>query len=142
MSRLRLVLWPQRYAVARLAAVPQDLNPAGVEGPPLSLVIGHGEVTVLAPEELLEAHRGLIQELAQGWRAITLDAVFPLDTVGVLAIVSCALTEARVPVLVFSSHATDHLLVPELMLGRALAALGQVKLPVGAPSSRPESGQS
>ena len=45
-----------------------------------------------------------------------------------MATVGRALAEVGVPVMVLSSHDTDHFLVPGGLLGRALAALGQTRL--------------
>ncbi len=120
-------LWPQAYAIARLRAVPR--LPALAPGdPPAALIVGHDEVTVVGPEKLVASVAGEGDQVAAGWRALTLDAVFPLATVGVLATVSRALADVGVPVMVLSSHDTDHFLVPEGSLGRALAALNQAVL--------------
>ena len=85
------------------------------------------EVSLLAPEEVIQAAAS-VEHVSAGWRALTVEAVFPLGTVGFLAVVSRALAEVSVPVMVFSSHDTDHFLVPSEHLGRALAALNQARL--------------
>jgi len=69
-----------------------------------------------------------VEHASRGWRAITLDTVLPLETLGVMATVGRALADVGVPVMVLSSHDTDHFLVPGHVLGRALAALGQTRL--------------
>lgn len=124
-------LWPQRYAVASLRALPERLPVEKADGPPCCLVVGSGEASLLAPEEEVAALGELVAESHGGWRAITLAAVFPLDTVGVLAEITRALAMVGVPVMAFSSHDTDHLLVPADLLGRALAALSQVTVALG-----------
>lgn len=121
-------LWPQRYAVALLSALPGKELPMAADGPPMALVAGNDEVSILAPEAVVDGLGELVERWHPGWRAITLDAVFPPETVGVMAAVSRALADIGVPVMVFASHDTDHLLVPEAHLGRALAALHQVRL--------------
>ncbi|HVN76062.1 MAG TPA: ACT domain-containing protein [Thermoanaerobaculaceae bacterium] len=121
-------LWPQVYAIARLDTVPEGLPSHTVGGPPVAVIVGHGEVSVLAPEDVIGDLALPGDEVFRGWRALTLEAVFPLGTVGVLATVSGALAEVGVPVMVFSSHDTDHFLVPAASLGRALAALNQASL--------------
>lgn len=83
----------------------------------------------MAPVAVLDAVAGDAVRRDDGWRALTVGGEFPLDAVGVLAVLTRALGEARVPVMAFSSFSTDHLLVPESHLGRALAALSQVSLP-------------
>jgi len=126
--RVRLHLWPGFYAIARLAAVPElpgDVTPGG---PPVTLTVGHGEVSLIAPEALVDGLRVAIEEISRGWRALTLDVVLPHGTVGVLAAVGDALARIAVPVMVCSSHDTDHFLVPAAQLGRALAAINGIDL--------------
>jgi hypothetical protein len=127
-SSLPLRLWPQRYTVARLRALPGDALRFSHDGPPVALVVGNGEVSVLAPAETVDSLGELVEKQDPGWRAVSLDAVLPLGTVGVMATVSRVLADVDVPIMVFASHDTDHLLVPEAMLGRALAALHQARL--------------
>ena len=123
-----LRLWPQPYAVARLRAVPDPLPRLSAAGAPVALIVGHEEVSLLAPEDTVRELGTLVERASNGWRAFTLEAVFPLDTVGILAAASRTLAEVGVPVMVFSSHDTDHFLVPGSLLGRTLAALHQARL--------------
>lgn len=125
---VRVTLWPPRYGVAALASLPPLPEP-GAGSPPLMVVQETNEITLAAPEEVLNALGSTVLRRSQGWRALTIEGVFPLEAVGVLAALTRALAEARVPVMAFSSFGTDHLLVPEAQLGRALAALAQVTLP-------------
>ena len=125
---LGLRLWPQPYAVARLRSVPALLPQLTSGGAPAALIVGHGVVSLLAPEESVHELAALVETTSEGWRALTLEAVFPLGTVGVLAAASRALAEVGVPMMTFSSHDTDHFLVPGQLLGRALSALGQARL--------------
>lgn len=127
-AAIRVRLWPQRYAIARLIAVPDPLPSPPAGGPPIALIIDHDEVSLMAPEEVVEAQGGLVDRVATGWRALTLEATFPLTTIGLLAVVSRALADVEVPLMVLSSHDTDHFLVPDETLGRALAALSQARL--------------
>lgn len=126
--RVRLHLWPESYVVARLDSVPvldAALRPAAS---PVCVIVGHEEVSLLAPEQLL-AELGIdANEVSTGWRALTLDVVLPHGVVGLLAAVSDALARIGVPLMAFSSHDTDHFLVPGKDLGRVLAALNQVNL--------------
>ena len=125
---LRLHLWPEPYGVARLRAVPGSTDLLRRDGAPAALVVGHDEVSLLAPEAVIDALGGLVEHHDRGWRALTFDTVFDLTTVGVLAVVARALASVGIPVMVISSHDTDHVLVPGARIGHALAALGQVDL--------------
>lgn len=121
-------LWEPIYAVARLRGVPDPLPNLEASGAPASLLVGHNEVSLIAPEPVVDAVAGWVEEVARGWRALTLEAVLPFSTVGLLAAAARALAEVEVPVLVLSSHDTDHFLVPGEHLGRALAVLHQAGL--------------
>jgi hypothetical protein len=121
-------LWPQAYAIAKLDTVPAGLTAYPLAGPPVALIVGHGEITLIGPEEVVDSVGQRIATISKGWRLLTLDTVFPLDTVGVLRVVSTVLAEVEIPVMVLSSHDTDHFLVPGALVGRALAAISQARL--------------
>jgi len=127
-STMKVKLWPQTYAVARLLAVPDPLPRLASADAPVALIVGHDEVSLLAPEEVVQGLGAIVERASKGWRAFTIEAVLPLETVGLLAVASRALADVSVPVMVFSSHDTDHFLVPGKLLGRALAALNQACL--------------
>lgn len=127
-GRLRLTVWPQRYGLASLSKLPELANLV-TDGAPLAVVVEARESTLLAPIAVLDVVAADAVRRDDGWRALTLDGELPLDAVGVLASLTRALAEASVPVVVFSSFGTDHLLVPEHLLDHALAALAQVTLP-------------
>jgi len=126
--RVRLHLWPEPYVVARLDRVPPLDAALRQSGSPVCLVVGHEEVSLIAPAPLLDELGLAAAEVSAGWRALTLDVVLPHGVVGVLAAVSDALARLGVPLMAFSSHDTDHFLVPAKDLGRVLAAVNQVNL--------------
>jgi hypothetical protein len=126
--RVLIELWPPAYAIAKLDAVPAGMPTCPPAGPPVALIVGHGEITLIGPEDLVDSVGRGITAISRGWRLLTLDTVFPLDTVGVLRVVSTVLAEVEIPVMVLSSHDTDHFLVPGALVGRALAAINQVRL--------------
>ncbi len=129
--RLRLTLWPPTYGIATLSKAP-EIHKLAAGGAPIVVVATGDEVTLAAPVVVLNVAPDVLQR-DDGWRLLTLEGEFPLNTVGVLAALTRALAEAKVPVMAFSSYATDHLLLPEQVLGRALAALAQVSLPGSSP---------
>lgn len=125
---MRLTLWPHRYGLASFSKLPELANFV-TDGAPLAVVVEDRETTLFAPVAVLDVVATNVVRRSDGWRALTLDDELPLDAVGVLASLTRALAEAKVPVMAFSSFSTDHLLVPEHLLGHALAALSQVTLP-------------
>ena len=127
-STIRVKLWPQTYAVARLRALPDDVAFLEANEAPAALVVRHGDITVLAPEESIALLGDVAIEVERGWRALTLDTTMSFGTIGLLAAATRALAEVGVPVLAFASFATDHFLVPAGQVSRAVAALNQVAL--------------
>jgi uncharacterized protein len=127
-TTLRYRLWPEPYGIARLRSLPSETHLLRREGPPVAIIAGHDEVSVLAPEAVIDSLGELVERHDRGWRALTLDAVFELTTVGLLAAVARTLASVDIPVMVVSTYDTDHLLVPGARLGHALAALGQIDL--------------
>lgn len=126
---IRLELWPEPFAIVRLRTAPADLAAVQSGNAPVALVLAPGDITLMAPHSVVDAlPAGLVEAGSREWRALTLDAEFPLDTVGVFAAVTRVLADVDVPVMGFSSHRTDHFLVPSALLGRALAALHNARL--------------
>ncbi len=127
-GRVRMHLWPEEYVVARLRSVPPSLPVSGPEGSPVSVTVGNGEVSLVAPAEVVATLADEVETSTPGWRMLTLDLQLPFEVVGLLAAVAAALAQVRVPVIAVSSHDTDHFLVPAAKLGVALAAISQVPL--------------
>ena len=82
------------------------------------------EITAVVERSKLREENVL--QVETDWRLLTFDVVLPFDTIGFLAKVSGALADAKVPILVFSSFSTDHLLVREKNLSAALAKLREM----------------
>ncbi|NCO69090.1 MAG: ACT domain-containing protein [Acidobacteria bacterium] len=122
---MKITVWPETYVVAQLSSLPEVMPTLDPDSSPVAVIVGHHEISLLAPAAFVEAVSAHVVTVAPGWRAFTLDAVFAPGVVGVLAHLSRALAETGIPLMVFSSHDTDHFLVPERQLGRALAALNQ-----------------
>jgi hypothetical protein len=120
MSR-RLVLLPGRLAVCRLG--PAEALPAWLPGHGFTSVTRTGrELSVICAETAVPASA---QHVA-GWRCLALEGPFELAMTGVLAPLATALAEARVSMLPVGTFDTDHLLVRQVDLARAIAALARI----------------
>ena len=62
-------------------------------------------------------------EKEHGFRIITFDTVLPFGLIGLLAGVSKAFAESEIPILILSSYSTDHILVKEKHLEKAVECL-------------------
>ncbi len=119
--RLALTLHPERYAVCRLA--PDAPLPAWADGGPfVSVTRTRDELSIVAPQARVPG--GIQAET--GWRCLSVTGPFDLDgVIGVLAALAVPLAEAGISIFVVSSYDTDHLLLRDEYLQRAVEALEQ-----------------
>jgi uncharacterized protein len=80
------------------------------------------EITVIIDEKSIKN----AIKADKGWKIITFDAKFAFTTVGFLAKVSSALANENIPILAISSFSTDHILVKQKYLKKALKALANL----------------
>jgi len=112
---MKVLVRTEKYAIARVRNPPRGCFAVVDDGKETSIVIDQSRVN---EADALTIERDL--------RIITFDAVLPFDLVGFLASVSNALAEVGVAVFVISAYSTDHLLIKELDLDKALAKLREV----------------
>jgi len=115
---MTLVVLPERLAVWR--SRPDDPAPADRLGGSLwALVRTADELSVAGPED--EAPEGVPVE--RGWRALKILGPLDLGLTGVLAAVAVPLADAGISIFAISTYDTDYVLVREVALGDAIAAL-------------------
>ncbi len=115
---LELIVEPGRYAVAR-GALPEPPAEEGAASTLRAEIRAGGEVSAICPElELAES-----TEAERGWRWLRVRGPLPFTEVGILAAIATPLAEVRVPIFVVSTFETDHVLIPEVHLETATAAL-------------------
>lgn len=125
----RWILDPNRYIAARLspeAATAAAAIIAEHNQPFQAIVVDRDEITLITSYELFELAAHRFSGIERGsiiYRVITLDVVFALDVVGVLARITPALADAGIPILAISAFSRDHLLVPEEHAESALRVL-------------------
>jgi hypothetical protein len=87
------------------------------------------EITVIIDQDKVEniydittGHQSL-EEAEKNWKILTLDVVFPLDTVGILAKISGALFEHGISIMAISAYSRDHFLIREKDMVTTVTAL-------------------
>ena len=116
-GKIKLRVSEACYAIARV-------NPKSKIRCPFFALINDGkEITVVAKEEEIE---GRVDEIEKGFRLKTFETILPFNTVGFIAQVSSALASKNIPILVFSSYSTDHVLVKAEHLQEALQVLQEL----------------
>jgi hypothetical protein len=116
---LDLDLLPEEYAVCRLPA--GSPLPAGLDAGSgvVSVTWSPDEVSVICPAD--QAPPDATAE--RPWRCFRVDGPVNLALTGILASLVVPLADARVNVFAFSTFDTDYVLVPEVRLAGAIAAL-------------------
>jgi hypothetical protein len=118
MNRLTIDLRPGEYALSRL--------PAGSGLPALpsadalvSVTSSPEEVSVVSPVAIAPAGA----KVDQGWRLLTVRGPLEFTLTGIMASLAGSLAAAGVPIFALSTFDTDHILVKETDLDRAVEAL-------------------
>jgi hypothetical protein len=129
-SRLVPRLWPEEYAVVDVsdeAARAVCTSPRTDESAPAAMLRHGSTITLIAPRA--EVPEGAVPVApVERWRALSLEgAAFPAAS-RILGEATAVLAEVGIPALAFINGHELLLVLPEDLLGRALAALSQAKL--------------
>lgn len=126
MRRLAIDVQPGEYAVARLdpsVGVPPELF-AQVAGGLVSVTKTENEVSVICPAAVWRTVLGDQPEGSEpGWRLLSVRGPLAFTLTGIIAALSSELAAAGVALFTLSTYDTDHVLVKQADLGRAIAAL-------------------
>ncbi|HWE90366.1 MAG TPA: ACT domain-containing protein [Pseudonocardiaceae bacterium] len=121
MRKLTLVVMPGEYTVARLGSadsVPDSIwRASGL----VSVTRTTEELSVVAPAEALARIES--ERAEPGWRLLTVRGPLAFTLSGIMAALTGELAAAGVPLFALSTFDTDHLLVKDADLGRAITAL-------------------
>lgn len=86
-----------------------------------SITASEREISVVCPVDLVPPDIRAVP----GWRCLTVDGPLDFSLVGILASISGCLARAEVSLFAISTFDTDHILVKEYDLERAIGALGE-----------------
>jgi len=111
---LEITLHPERFAVVKTDKIPNEFF----------AVIKFDDFTVVVPEGIVNELKP--KEVERGFRLITFNVKLPFNAVGFISKISKALAEANIPILVFSSYHTDHILVKDELVERAIETLRSI----------------
>jgi hypothetical protein len=115
---LELTLFPERFAISRLAAN-APIPEWATQGPFFSVTRTGDELSVVT--ELSRVPPGVHSQ--PGWRVLKVHGPFVLSEIGVLASLAAPLAEANISLFAVSTFDTDYLLVASETLPAAIAAL-------------------
>ena len=84
-------------------------------------IIDKNEITIIIDQSKYD-ERDVI-EIEKNWKIITFDMILPFGLVGFLAKVSKVLADEKISIFVLSAYSTDHILIKEKDLGKAIKKL-------------------
>ena len=123
-ENITLTLLEGEYTVLRM---PEYAFLGGIEGELVSATKAKGELSLVCPAQSAPAGH---LERADGWKVFRIEGRLNFCETGIIAGISGALSEGRVPVFVVSTFLTDYLLVREDDVFRAVDVLSRRGYPV------------
>ncbi|MGB3586939.1 MAG: ACT domain-containing protein [Tunicatimonas sp.] len=105
-------IWPQPFAVVKAKYAPKDF---------VAVFNDQEEITVIIDEQHLKGN--WIIEAERGWRMLSFRVILPFELVGFLAVISQALADAKIAIFALSAYSTDHLLIKDSDLAKAIRCL-------------------
>ncbi len=105
----KVSVWKETFAILKAKKPVQGA---------LALIQDKKEITVIIDKTKISPEN--ILEIKEGWKAITLEISSPFELVGFLGMLGSAMAEEGVSVCVVPSYSTDHVLVRETDLEKAL----------------------
>ena len=108
----KVYVWKETFAVVKSKRPLPDA---------FAVIQDKNEVTVVIDQSKVTAQD--IIEIERDWRILTFDMVLPFDLVGFLAVVASTLAEEEISIFAISAYSTDHILVNQKDLARAVKKL-------------------
>jgi hypothetical protein len=87
-------------------------------------IIDKNEISVIIEQSKYDESDAI--KVEKDWKILTFDMVLPFELVGFLAIVSKELAEEKISIFAISAYSTDHILVKERDLAKAIKKLENI----------------
>ena len=91
-----------------------------------AFVCDKNEITVVMDQSKVDECVDEILAIERDWKIITFDLELPFELVGFIAKISTALAEEGISIFVISAYSTDHILVKEKDLPKAIKKLEKI----------------
>ena len=109
----RISVWKERFAIIKSKKPFTDS---------FAVIKDKNEITSVIDQSKIKNNKNII-EINKDWRLLTFDMVLPFGLVGFLAKISKILADSGISIFVVSSYSTDHLLIKEKNLKKAMNKL-------------------
>ena len=111
-SEVQIVAGVYLIGIPKLNYAPKDF---------LAMLKIDQEITVIADKATVDVSH--YQKVEGDWKLLTFNVVLPFELVGFLAEISTKLAEKGISIFVLSSYRTDHILIKEEQLTKAIEVL-------------------
>lgn len=120
LKNARAYFWKESFAIIKAKHTHPEAFANIIDKDEITVIIDQSK---LRNTSLSEIENQDLSENEIGWKILTLDVVFPLDTVGILAKISGALAERGISIMTISAYSRDHFLIREKDMEAAVSAL-------------------
>jgi hypothetical protein len=114
----KVVVRKECFAIVKCRKSPSNAFAVIQDGREITVIIEQSKIQSEIGEDAIEIERG--------WKILTFDMTLPFELVGFLAKVSGALAEEGISIFVVSSYSTDHVLVREEDVEKAIRKLEEL----------------
>jgi len=108
----KVYVWKETFAVIKSKKTYSDA---------FANIIDKNEITIIIDQS--KYNENDVIEIEKDWKILTFDMVLPFGLVGFLAKVSQALVDEKISIFAISAYSTDHILVKEKDLAKAIKKL-------------------
>lgn len=114
----KAIVWKEKFAIIKASKPLNDSFAVIKDNNEITVIINQSKIDDNSSEDMIK--------IEKDWKLITFDMELPFEVVGFLAKIAGALAEKSISVFVISSYSTDHILVKEKSLGKALEQLKEL----------------
>ncbi len=119
-TEIRASVRKKEYSIAKVASVP------ALDQKVFAVITDGAEITVVAEID----HRLTVIEEERPFRIISFDTKLPFDLIGFLAYITKLLADQNISLFAISSFSTDHILMKEAYLSKAIEVLKDAKVKI------------
>ncbi|MEO0333736.1 MAG: ACT domain-containing protein, partial [Bacteroidota bacterium] len=112
LQNCQVEIWSRQFAVVKAKYVPENF---------VAVFQDQQEITVISEEQYL--NDDWVVEAEQDWRMLSFRVTLPFELVGFLAVVAQVLADAQISIFALSAYSTDHLLIKNSDLTKAIHCL-------------------
>jgi hypothetical protein len=127
LKNARAYFWEESFAIIKAKHTHPEAFANITDKDEITVIIDQSK---LRNTSLSEIEKQDLSENEKGWKILTLDVVFPLDTVGILAKISSAMAERGISIMTISAYSRDHFLIREKDMVAAATALESLGISV------------